>query len=158
MAGAYRKVEPHPFLVANQLRQPSYVSLQSTLAYYHLIPEYVPVVTSVTTQRPGLVETPLGNFLFRHLRPSLFSGFRLPEVEAGQPVLLASPEKSLLDLVYLTPGADTREYLKELRIENFAALDFRAFRKMARDSGSPKLARAVERMAELAAAEEYRVR
>jgi hypothetical protein len=44
---------PHPFVVANHLVPGSYVSLQMALAYYHLIPEYVAVVTSVTTQRPG---------------------------------------------------------------------------------------------------------
>jgi len=155
LAGAYRKAEPHPFLVANQLRQPSYVSLQSALAYYGMIPEYVPIVTSMTTQRPGLVETPLGSFLYKHLKPSFFKGFRLLEVEAGQQFLLASPEKSLLDLVYLTPGADNQEYLRELRLGNFSALDMRALREMARDSGSPKLQRAVEGIAGLAAAEEY---
>lgn len=157
LAGAYRKVEPHPFLVANQLRQPSYVSLQSALAYYGMIPEFVPVVTSMTTQRPGLVETPLGNFLFKHLKISFFGGFRLFEIEAGQRIFLASPEKSLLDLVYLTPGADTREYLEELRLGNFPALNMQTLREMARNSGSPKLRRAVERIGELVAAEEYQV-
>ena len=155
LAGPYRKVEPHPFLVANQLRPPSYVSLQSALAYYGVIPEYVPVVTSVTTQRPGRVETPLGAFLFKHLKPSFFKGFRLLEIQAGQQVFLASSEKALLDLVYLTPGADRREYLAELRLGNFSALDMQALREMAGDTGSPKLVRAVGRIAELATAEEY---
>ncbi|MCC7260995.1 MAG: hypothetical protein IT369_00600 [Candidatus Latescibacteria bacterium] len=157
LAGAYRKIEPHPFLIANQLRQPSYISLQSALAYYGMIPEYVPVVTSVTTQRPGLVETPLGSFLFKHLKSPFFKGFRLLEIEAGQRIFLASPEKSLLDLVYLTPGADSREYLEELRLGNFPTLDMLALREMARDTGSPKLRCAVERIGELAIAEEYQV-
>ena len=157
LAGAYRKIEPHPFLIANQLHQPSYVSLQSALAHYGMIPEYVPVVTSVTTQRPGLIETPLGSFLFKHLKSPFFKGFRLLEIEAGQRIFLASPEKSLLDLIYLTPGADSREYLGELRLGSFSALDLRTLREMARDSGSPKLRRAVERIGELATAEEYQV-
>ncbi len=38
----------HPFQVANTLIQPSYISLQSVLAYHHLIPEYVPVTTHIT--------------------------------------------------------------------------------------------------------------
>jgi hypothetical protein len=157
LAGAYRKIEPHPFLVANQLRQPSYVSLQSALAYYGMIPEFVPVVTSVTTQRPGLVETPLGSFLFKHLKSPFFKGFRLLEIETSQRVFLASPEKSLLDLVYLTPGADSQEYLEELRLGNFSALNMHTLQEMARDMGSPKLRRAVEGIGELAAAEEYQV-
>ncbi|MGM0401730.1 MAG: type IV toxin-antitoxin system AbiEi family antitoxin domain-containing protein, partial [Chloroflexota bacterium] len=68
LAPPFQKVKPHPFLVANRLVQPSYVSLQSALAYYGLIPEHVPVTTSVTTARPGRWDTPLGSYTFRHLK------------------------------------------------------------------------------------------
>jgi len=49
----YYKVKPHPFVVANRMVRGSYVSCQSALAHYGLIPEHVPVVTSITTARPG---------------------------------------------------------------------------------------------------------
>ena len=52
LAPPYQKVRPHPFLIANQLQTGSYVSLQSALAYYGMIPEYTPVTTSVSTGRP----------------------------------------------------------------------------------------------------------
>lgn len=45
LAPPWRKVEPHPFLVANRLRRGTYVSLQSALAWHGVIPEHVPVVT-----------------------------------------------------------------------------------------------------------------
>ena len=114
----YRKVSPLPFLVANRLREPSYVSLQSALAYHGMIPEFVPVVTSVTTRRPGTVTTPLGRFLYRHVQRRLFEGFREVEVADGQKAFVATPEKSLLDLVYLTPHGDEKTYLDELRLQN----------------------------------------
>ena len=41
LASPYRKIDPHPFLIANYLRTGSYVSLQSTLAGYGMIPEHV---------------------------------------------------------------------------------------------------------------------
>ena len=63
LAPPYQKVRPHPFLVANLLVPASYVSLQSVLAYYGMIPEYVPVTTSVTTGRPGNWQT--ANLLLR---------------------------------------------------------------------------------------------
>ena len=44
LSDTYRKKTPHPFLVANMIKRASYVSLQSALAYYDLIPEYVPNV------------------------------------------------------------------------------------------------------------------
>jgi predicted transcriptional regulator of viral defense system len=46
LAPPYQKIVPHPFLVANRLVQGSYVSLQSALAHYGMIPEYVPVTYS----------------------------------------------------------------------------------------------------------------
>ena len=55
---------PHPFVVANHLVPGSYVSLQMALAYYHLIPEHVAVVTSVTTQRPITYENKFGRFTY----------------------------------------------------------------------------------------------
>jgi predicted transcriptional regulator of viral defense system len=52
LAPPYQKTSPHPFLIANRLVRASYVSLQAALAHYSLIPEHVPVVTSVTPARP----------------------------------------------------------------------------------------------------------
>ena len=58
LAPPYQKTDPHPFLIANRLVRASYVSLHAALAYYGLIPEHVPLVTSVTTARPIEHETP----------------------------------------------------------------------------------------------------
>ncbi len=142
LAPPYRKVAPHPFLAANALRRGSYVSLQSALAYHGLIPESVPAVTSVTTGRPEILETDLGTFLFRHVRKSWFGGYRKVEVFPGQGAFLAGPEKSLLDLIYLTPGADDPDYLRELRLQGWDGLNLETLQTIARAGGRPKLIRA----------------
>ncbi|HEY76400.1 MAG TPA: hypothetical protein G4O00_09500 [Thermoflexia bacterium] len=157
LAPPYQKVKPHPFLIANHLTRGSYVSLQSALAHYGLIPEHVPTVTSVTTARPGRWETSLGVFEFRHLKPALFFGYRRLDLGEGQAGFVATPEKALLDLIYLTPGGDTPEYLRELRLQNLDRLDLDALRRMAVRFDRPKMTRAAERIVELARseAEEY---
>lgn len=150
LAPPFQKVRPHPFLVANRIVRASYVSRQSALAYYGLIPEYVPVVTSVTTSRPGRWENPLGAFEYRHIKPDLFFGYEMVELVEGQAALVASPEKALLDLVYLQPASDSREYLRELRMENMERLDLDELGRLAEESGRPKLRRVaglVEKMA-----------
>ncbi len=144
LAPPYQRVRPHPFLVANHLVRPSYVSLQAALAYYNLIPEAVYMVTSVTTARPGERQTPLGVFLYRHVCPALFFGYRLEEVAPGQRAFIALPEKALLDLVYLQPARDLQAYLKELRLQNLERLDPRRLREFAERSGVVKLRRAVD--------------
>lgn len=157
LAPPFQKVSPHPFLVANRMVRASYVSRQSALAYYGLIPEHVPVVTSVTTSRPGRWENSLGAFEYRHIKSSFFHGYGMVELVEGQAAMVASPEKALLDLAYLQPASDSREYLKELRLENLERLDLDELSRLAQGSGSPKLCRAaglVNRMAR-DEAEEY---
>jgi predicted transcriptional regulator of viral defense system len=153
LAPPYEKVRPHPFLVANRLVGGSYVSLQSALAHYNLIPEYVAVTTSVTTARPGRWETPLGVYAFRHIKPDLFYGYRRVDVGTGQRAFIASPEKALLDLVYLQPEGDTPPYLRELRLQNLARLDLDELGRLAERAKSPKLRRAVAHIAEMVEAE-----
>lgn len=157
IAPPFQKVTPHPFLVANRLVLGSYVSLQSALAYYGLIPEAVPVTTSVTSDRPGRWDTPLGVYEFRHIQTDLLTDYRRLEVAAGQLAYVASPEKALLDLIYLEPEADSFQYLEELRLQHLEILDGNELRRLAALSGKPKLKRAAERIVELARneSEEY---
>ncbi len=153
LALPYQKAKPHPFFIATRLVRGAYVSCQSALAYYGLIPEYVPRVTSVTTLRPGLWETPLGHFEYRHIKPGLFYGYRSEVVATGQYALVAEPEKALLDLVYLQPGGDTPEYLGELRLQNLEQLNIDILHQLADRAQSPKLLRAAHSIAQLASDE-----
>jgi predicted transcriptional regulator of viral defense system len=149
LAQPYAKVPPHPFVLANAMKRVSYVSLQSALGYYGMIPEHVPTVTSVTTQRPENVETPLGLFAFHHIKRSWFHGYEQVDLGSGQKAFVATPEKALLDLVYLTPGADAYDFLVELRLQNVENLDCDALRRLAGASRSPKLYRAVRLLVQL---------
>jgi len=153
LAPPLQKVKPHPFIIANRMVRGSYVSLQSALAYYGLIPEVVPVVTSVTTARPGRWETALGAYEFRHIKAELFFGYRVVEVNPGQRAFVATPEKALLDLTYLHPGGDSPAYLQELRLQNLEHLDLDELQRLAERAGKPKLRRVAAYVAELARAE-----
>jgi hypothetical protein len=150
LAPPYRRVRPHPFLVANRLVPGSYVSLHSALAYHGLVPEHVPVTTSLTTGRPQRRENPLGSFEYHHVRADLLSGYRLETLGDGQEALVATPEKALADLVGLVPGADSRAYLAELRLQGLERIDLAALLEHPILGGRPKVRRAVRRLAALA--------
>jgi len=150
LAEPYRKVTPHPFVLANAIKKASYVSLQSALGYYGMIPEHVPTVTSVTTQRPERVETLLGQFAFRHIKKNWFHSYQQIDFGSGQRAFIATPEKALLDLVYLTPGADNYDFLTELRLQGPEQLDLDAILELADKSKSTKLRRAAELITKLA--------
>ena len=80
IAPTYQKSTPHPFLVANHLQKASYVSLQSALSYFGLIPEVVNTITSVSTGRPERLETPLGTHEFRHIKTEFLFGYHMVEL------------------------------------------------------------------------------
>jgi hypothetical protein len=154
LAPPYRKLRPHPFLVANRLVRGSYVSLQSALAYHGVIPEHVPVTTSVTTGRPQRRENPLGSFEYHRVSPGVLSGYRLERFGDGQEALVATPAKALADLVRLVPGADSPAYLSELRLQGFEKIDATELKTHPILGHRPKIRRAFQNLAALAAEQE----
>jgi predicted transcriptional regulator of viral defense system len=152
VAPPYQRVKPHPFVIANRLQRASYVSMQSALAFYDLIPDTVNVTVSIAAGRPERLSTPLGIFEFRHIKPDLFKGYRMTELR-GQQALVATPEKALLDLIYLQPNGETKEYLQELRLQNLDRLNLDELRKQEAAADKPKLRRSVEVISALAKTE-----
>ncbi len=144
LAPPYQKVKAHPFVIANRLVGGSYVSLQSALAHYDLIPEFVPTVVSVCSSRPRQWSTPLGSFLFRHVDKKHLRGYQILELGGGQNAVVALPEKALLDLIYLTPGGDSVEYIQSLRLQNLELLSRDKLKGFAQLFGKPKLSRAAD--------------
>jgi len=142
LAAPYQQTAPHPFLIANSLLPGSYVSLQSALAYYGLIPEYAAQTLSVTTQRPSRWRNPLGDFRFQHLATHLFYGYQQVNLSLGQDAFIALPEKALLDLVHLTPDGDAPAYLIGLRLQNLERLDPQRLQNLAGRTKKPKWLRA----------------
>jgi hypothetical protein len=63
---------------------------------------------------------------------------------------MATPEKALLDLVYLQPGGDAPIYLQELRLQNLERLDLETLQSLAERTGSPKMRRAAAYLMKLA--------
>lgn len=149
LAPPHQKAKTHPFLVANRMVRGSYVSCQSALAHFGLIPEYTPTVISVCANRPRGWDTPLGSYRYRHMRRKYLFGYRLLDLPQGQGALVAQPEKALLDLVYLTPGGDSMAYLRSLRLQNLEQLEEGALGDLAEHFGKPKLRRAAEQVTDL---------
>jgi hypothetical protein len=86
--------------IAFLLYQPSYLSLESALAWYGFIPEIVYAYTSVSARITRTFENAFGHFIYRHVKSELFWGYVEVKTDQG-PYLLAEPEKALLDYFYL---------------------------------------------------------
>lgn len=87
------------YVIANKLYQPSYVSLETALSHYGIIPEVVYAVTSVTTKPTREFKTPKSVFSYQRVKKSVFAGYSPVTIE-GHVVLLAEPEKALADYLY----------------------------------------------------------
>jgi len=85
---------------ANRIYKPSYVSLESALAWYNFIPEESFQIISCTTLKTQKFATPLGTFSYHHLRPALYFGYQI-ERWNNYPFVIAGPEKVLIDYLYL---------------------------------------------------------
>ena len=103
------------FRISNCLCRPSYISLESALSFYHLIPEAVYSQQAITTRKTISYKTAVGVFNYRTLKPAFFFGYRILHKDK-LPVLMAEPEKALLDYLYLTGNLNSLKDMKALRI------------------------------------------
>lgn len=88
------------FYIANKLRTPSYISLQSGLQYYGMMTEtIVTTITSVTAAVTRSYNTPLGKFTYRTIRRNLFDFYELI-TGSNYPFLIATNFKCLFDTLY----------------------------------------------------------
>lgn len=112
-------------LIANHIYGPSYISLQTALSFYGLIPERVHTVCSMTTKRSSSFINSLGNFDFVSVPAAYFAiGVRQEIVNNDYAFLIATPEKVLCDMIVETKGLKLQSikamqnYLEEdLRID-----------------------------------------
>jgi len=134
----YHKREIDEFHLAAVLKRPSYVSLEKALEYHGLIPEGVPVFTSVTPKRQARFASDIGVFSYRHIKPALFWGY-FPVGRKDRAGFVASPEKAILDLFHFLGTRVSPGYIEELRLQNFEKMDVRRLLEYAGRFGQKKI-------------------
>lgn len=143
-----RKTEPSLFYLANQIFIPSYVSLESALAYYGLIPEFVGASTSVTARKTCAFRNEFGIFTYQHVKTAAYTGF-VSVRESGKPSFLAAtPEKAVVDLIYLNlekcRPQDRHIFVKSYRFQNGESLHSKKLVMYAKKFGTRKLLEVVQ--------------
>ncbi len=102
------------FLIANKIYEPSYISLESALSIYNIVPEGVYSVISLTTRKTIQFITPMTTFFYRNIKANLFFGFQLLS-HKDRNFKIATPEKAVLDYLYLNSNIKTIEDIEGLR-------------------------------------------
>ncbi|MCK4678929.1 MAG: hypothetical protein KAT48_12415 [Bacteroidales bacterium] len=109
------KNEAFLFYSANRIYKPSYITLETALSYYGLIPEGVFTLISISTKKTYSIDSPIGSFEYHNVKPTLFFGYQLVRLN-GYTIKIAEPEKAILDYLYLRKPADY-ETIEALRID-----------------------------------------
>lgn len=150
LSDTYRRAPIVPAALAGQLYRPSGLSGLWALAHHDLIPERVVWLTSVTPRVPRRFVNRFGTFDYRNLKQESFFGLQMTSI-GGQSVVVAEPEKALLDHWHLTEGEWTPDRLEEMRYQNMDRVDADRLVEYARRFHSPRLERAARRWLDLAA-------
>lgn len=82
--------------VAMAIRYPSYLSMEYALSKHGILSQVAHTLTLVTTKLPYTYKTDHAVYEFHQISRSLFWGYQ----QEGT-VLIAEPEKALLDLIYI---------------------------------------------------------
>lgn len=145
-----KKGERFLFFAANKIYSPSYVSMESTLAYYNLIPEGVFLTTSISTRNTASYNTPVGDFSYNHVKPLLFFGYRLL-LNNSVAIKIAEPEKVILDYLYLKKlnSEDDIDALRFNEIQIKEIVDFHKLDKYQRIFNSKVLDKRIKLLKEI---------
>lgn len=131
---AIKKSYLSPFLIANHLYQPSYISFETALSYYHLIPETVYNFFSATTKPTRQFEANNSAFIYHKIKKEAFLGYVVEKIE-GESVFIATPEKALADYCYFI-------YLKKKRWNdriNLQEINFKKLKEYLKSFKKPNL-------------------
>ena len=105
------------FTIANEIYKPSYISFESALYYYHLIPEVVMGITSANGRNTYSFKSSFGNFSYKKIKPSLMFGYKIVKY-LNHLFKIAEIEKAVLDFFYLKPHLKEDEDFEELRFNS----------------------------------------
>lgn len=110
------------FVLANLIYGPSYITGQTALAFWNMIPERVELIISMTTKRRKQYETPVGRFSYLYCPKTVFSiGIKLEDAGDQKNVLMASPEKALCDITapktHISTKKEMKEFLELMRLD-----------------------------------------
>jgi predicted transcriptional regulator of viral defense system len=110
--------------VANQIYYPSYVSFEAALARFGIIAQIPYTLTFATTRRSKKLNIRQTMVEYRQLKKELFFGYKLVSE-----VLVAEPEKALLDQLYLLSLGKAVLHLEELDLRRLSKKKFLEFTK-----------------------------
>lgn len=118
--------------VGNRLCVPSYVSLETALSIYNIIPEVSMQVSSVTTKTTRVFKNCHGRFYYFSCQPRAYTGYLITKY-SGYNVVISEKEKAVVDYLYFKTRKEDIDFGQErFDRELLAELDWQKLGKYSR--------------------------
>lgn len=104
------------YYISNKIYDPSYISMEMALSYYHLIPEWVFTVTAISSKKTQQFDTMFGKFSYHSIKKDLMFGYKLKKIW-DLTYKIAEIEKAVLDFLYFRTNITTLTDFEELRFD-----------------------------------------
>lgn len=143
-----RSVGLSRYVLANELYSPSYVSLESALSYYGIIPEAVQSITSMTSKKTQSFQNEYGQFYYHHIKPNAYGDYMIIKDEFQYSCKIATLERAIIDYLYIKTAG--MRYLEQdvfelsFRWQNLEKVNKRKLREIAKKMEQKKLMRSIE--------------
>ena len=103
--------------IANIIHHPSYISLETALSYYNLIPEAVYTTTSITTKKTLEINNEYLDFSYKSIKSDFFWWYKIENIKKNN-YLIADIEKTILDYFYLNKQLNNENDIIWLRLNS----------------------------------------
>lgn len=136
--------------LAGHMLHPSYVSLESALSFYGVIPEKVHSITSITTKKTQQHTNTFGLFTYRHIKQNCFSHYIALKDEFGYTFFMATAEKAIVDFLYYKlrkiASIETSLFEEHYRFQNLDQLDTLKLKSIAQTFQQKKLNTVIQQL------------
>jgi len=113
----YKKKPDFALYFANRIYKPSYISLHTALSFYGMIPETVLQITSLSPLKTITFSNVFARYSYKSIKNELMFGYESKPFAEDRVLLMATPEKAILDLLYLYPEYSTLQEMEDLRLD-----------------------------------------
>lgn len=111
----------NPLLLANHIVSPSYISFETALSYYKMIPETVYQITSASfnKQKAKTFTNQFGTFTYNDIPKSVYSDAIIINTDTDNGFIIATKEKAILDMLYKTKPINSITNMEKLLFDDF---------------------------------------
>lgn len=138
-----KNIASYTAFIANKLREPSYLSMDTVLQTYNIVSESVYGFTSVTLKSKRIYKNRFGLFVYRNIKKELFDGYEIKQMDDFN-IKVATKPKALFDWFYykLFRIKDVDAQLIEtfrLNYDTFTATELNAFARYCETTQTKKM-------------------